>query len=184
MTAVVVVPLDTLAKEIEASFAAEDKAMDKAKQHRISTGMRLIEARQRVEAGEAGEGVGWIEWCRANVKRSIRDIQRVMRIARAEDTEAAVEAEKAANREAQAAKRARDAEATDVSRMEDDPQLIDETPDELEDDEDQDNEPQPSGITADGIILRLGYLPTKDRSIVVDWIRDNWFEGRILRDAA
>jgi hypothetical protein len=50
------IPLDTLAKEIDAR-------LDKGEQMLISAGRQLREARERVEAGEAGN-ITWPDWCK------------------------------------------------------------------------------------------------------------------------
>ncbi|MCX7310194.1 MAG: hypothetical protein NTV56_00335 [Alphaproteobacteria bacterium] len=54
--------------------------------------------RERIEAGEAGDARWW-DWYKDNIARSRRDGERVMKIARDADPEAAVEAERSANRE-------------------------------------------------------------------------------------
>jgi len=60
-------------------------------------GLALIEAQQLVPHGD------WQNWCKANVKRSMGDIRKVMRMAGSDDPDGAHEAEKAANRKARAA---------------------------------------------------------------------------------
>lgn len=86
-------PLAVVAGKINAFL---DKAA-KADDYRISAGQLLIEARTRVEKGEAGL-VTWTGWCGENVKRSSRDIRRVMQLAGAPDPAAAYEAETASRR--------------------------------------------------------------------------------------
>jgi hypothetical protein len=82
------------ATSINKLFGNVDKT-DKAARHaRISVGEELIAARELVDA----EGLGWNAWCKANIKRSRQDIARVMKIAAAEDPEAALEAAHAAKR--------------------------------------------------------------------------------------
>jgi len=73
------------------------------KNRRIAVGLKLIEARVRVDAS----GMAWQEWCAANIFRSQGDIRKVMKIAGADDPEAAAEAERASTRERVAAERAR-----------------------------------------------------------------------------
>ncbi|MDR6955217.1 hypothetical protein J2X65_004596 [Ancylobacter sp. 3268] len=50
MTMNALVPIDTLGAEIRARLEAGDKAIGKAEDHYLAAGLRLIEARQRVEA--------------------------------------------------------------------------------------------------------------------------------------
>ena len=76
--------------------------------HRIQAGQELIAARAMVEPGN------WLSWCSANIKRSARDIQRLMKIAGSDDPEAALAEERETAREAMAEHR-----ATNVSRMDD-----------------------------------------------------------------
>jgi hypothetical protein len=64
----------------------------KVRSARIEVGRALIDAREHVPAGE------WNAWCKANIKRSRMDISRVMKIAGAEDPNAAHEAVNAARR--------------------------------------------------------------------------------------
>ena len=73
----------------------------------MKAGRELIEAREHVPPGD------WIAWCKANIKRGQRDIQRLMRIAGAEDPDAALELDRAKAREGMKATRAK---ATNVSR--------------------------------------------------------------------
>jgi hypothetical protein len=80
------------AAEINRLYEGVDKADGAAKRKRIEVGKALIEARKHVPAGE------WNAWCKANIPRSRQDIARVMRMAGAEDPEAAHEAENAARR--------------------------------------------------------------------------------------
>src|SRR5262249_49818808 len=60
------VPLDTLANEINAR-------LHKSEQMLISGGRQLQEARERVEAGEAGN-VTWSDWCGTftDAKKAVR----------------------------------------------------------------------------------------------------------------
>ncbi len=70
--------------------ASEDRR--RAKDHRIAAGMLLIEARKKVDAGEAGN-IGWHAWLKQNIERSIRDCQKVMKIAGYIDPQEALEEE-------------------------------------------------------------------------------------------
>lgn len=53
-----------------------------------SLGQVLLEAQARVQAGEAGEGVKWQEWCVEHMPFSHRTAQKYMQIASAQDAEA------------------------------------------------------------------------------------------------
>jgi Protein of unknown function (DUF3102) len=77
--------------DINLAFRDADKAAGQVKSHRIQAGKLLIEASKHVPAGE------WGRWCKANVKRSERDIRKVMKIAVADDPEAALREERKRN---------------------------------------------------------------------------------------
>jgi len=111
------VPLDTLAHEIVASFDKARQYASNADDFRLRAGLQLIEARQRVERGEAGPGVLWTHWCVANINRTERDIQKVMKLAGAGDPHAALERDRAAARISMAATRARRGAAMDPSNV-------------------------------------------------------------------
>src|SRR5215472_11302074 len=90
-----------LGKAEQYKKAAREKAKDdnkRAADHRIAAGMLLIEARKKVEAGEAGP-IGWYSWCEQNILRSIGDIRKIMRIAGHVDPEAALAKERADTKE-------------------------------------------------------------------------------------
>jgi hypothetical protein len=70
----------------------------KAESCRLYAGKLLLALRQRIEAGEAGEGVNWWEWYESKFVRSRKDAEKVMRLASAEDFEAAEAKEKAAQK--------------------------------------------------------------------------------------
>jgi hypothetical protein len=84
---------------------------------RIRAGQLLLAPRERIEAGEAGD-IQWWTWYRRNIARSRRDGNKVMKLARAADPEAAAEAECAKNREAKSRERQR--AGSDVSPDDDD----------------------------------------------------------------
>jgi hypothetical protein len=90
-----VMPLDTIAAEIKARW----KIVDKVHDHRIAISLLLREARDRVAAGEASD-LTWSDWCSLNVKRSERDIRKVLALT--DGTKSA--AEKLADQRAAAAK--------------------------------------------------------------------------------
>jgi hypothetical protein len=106
--------LETLADQINGLLASADTHRQCAKNARIAAGKRLLEAKRRVEAGEAGE-ITWTDWVQRHVRRSERDIQKLLRIAGSGDPEKAHEAEKARARAGMRKTRAK-ARAANVSR--------------------------------------------------------------------
>jgi len=84
-------PLDVTAAKIRACLARADN-------QRITAGQLLIEARERVTAGEAGN-MGWPAWCSANIDQSYRNVQRLIAVASADDPQTALEKDRAAARE-------------------------------------------------------------------------------------
>ena len=98
--------LGALARRINETFLAADEA---AKDHRITIGKLLIEAKALVRHG------GWGSWLKTNIPdRSPRDCQRCMDLAAQPDPAAAREAEKAAARGGMQRSRAK---TTNVSRL-------------------------------------------------------------------
>ena len=87
-------PLATLAREITTCLETSDHC-------RITAGRKLLEAQQRVQSGEAGS-ITWTAWVKANIKRSMRDVQKVMALARSDRPEDALEQERATRREGMA----------------------------------------------------------------------------------
>jgi hypothetical protein len=76
--------------------------------HRVRAGFELIAVRKRIPHGQ------WETWCADNIHRSMRDIQRLMKMAGADDPEAAAEEERSVRREGMASNRAK---ATHVGRF-------------------------------------------------------------------
>jgi hypothetical protein len=70
-------PLDVTAAKIRACLLRADN-------QRITAGQLLIEAHERVTAGEAGN-MRWQAWCLANIDRSYRNVQRLITVAKADD---------------------------------------------------------------------------------------------------
>jgi hypothetical protein len=113
-------PLDRLRDEIAAGFKEVDQHEGRAEAARIAVGRKLIEARALVDAGHRHSGGAfvptWTAWCGENVPgRSLRDIRKVMKLARADDPAAAHEAEKAGTRDRVAKHRAYNARSVAAS---------------------------------------------------------------------
>jgi hypothetical protein len=77
---------------------------------RLKAGNELIEVRDLLPHGE------WLPWCKANIHRGVRDVQKLIKMASADDPEAALEKERAEAREGMAATRAN---APNVRRISD-----------------------------------------------------------------
>src|SRR5712691_887352 len=98
--------LDTVAGKINA-------LMKKSDDQRLSAAALLLEAKGRVEAGEAGNNIDWETWCSVNIKtrdgkpRSYRDVQRLVAIAESPDPQAALDADRAKARAGMKATRAK-----------------------------------------------------------------------------
>jgi hypothetical protein len=108
--------LAQVVKRIEVSFDKIKSYGEKVDQYRISAGKQLVELKARIEAGEDGEGVKWWSWYAEHFKnRTRRDAQKVMKLASADDPEAAAEEERTKSRDGMAAHRKRVA-ASNVSR--------------------------------------------------------------------
>lgn len=87
------VPLDTLAGEIRACLSKAEQYAGKADEFRISAGIKLADAKDRVRAGEDG-APDWAGWCAVNLKRTHRYANKLIAFARAPDPVAAVEKER------------------------------------------------------------------------------------------
>jgi hypothetical protein len=91
--------LDEAVRAITEKFDEVANLDKRATSARVAAGKMLIELRARIEGGEAGEGVSWWEWCEANIQRSRKDCEKLMRMASSDDPEAAIEDERAQARE-------------------------------------------------------------------------------------
>jgi len=101
------VPLETLASEIRGSYELAEKAHTKYLDLRVSAAMRTLEAKRRVDAGEAGPGVKFDAWATLNLQRSRSYIYKQLKIATAKDPAAEAATQRAANREHNQASRDR-----------------------------------------------------------------------------
>lgn len=103
--------LESAAIQINRYIALSLRADANAESYRRSAGHKLIRVRPRIPEGE------WEAWCSANIRRSQGDIRKLMKLAGAEDPEAAVEEERSRNREAQQRSRAKRADVSAVERI-------------------------------------------------------------------
>lgn len=106
--------LKQAARGINNAFELAAKADTQAFDARINAGKLLIEAKGKVEAAKKEHGT-FAVWCAANIKRSMPDIYRVMKLVGSDNPQAAREAEKAAAKERMTRKRAADAAATSAN---------------------------------------------------------------------
>jgi hypothetical protein len=96
-------PLDDVVKAINISLELSVTADNKARHHRLNAGRMLLDLRRRVE----GEGTNdWWKWQEGKFARSRKDIEKLMRMAKADDPEAAAELERTQTRERVQAHRA------------------------------------------------------------------------------
>jgi len=101
-------PLASTLKERAASINAlldgADKDDASGKSRRVKAGMELLAARQMFPPTRSGRKESeWLAWCKANIRRSLPDISKIMKIAQSDDPEAALRREREVTR-AQAAK--------------------------------------------------------------------------------
>jgi hypothetical protein len=109
------ITLKGMVKQINSSFESASKADTVALDARINAGKLLLEAKARVDAAKKEHGT-FAVWCAANIKRSMPDIYRVMKLASSPDSAAAREEEKRKAKEAMAAKRASDKAIADAAK--------------------------------------------------------------------
>ena len=88
--------LEALARDIKARIERGDRETEKAEQHYRSAGIHLLEAKDRIEAGEL-PGERWFTWsCRATGYGPDR-VEQLLRIGRGETTQSALNAASAAS---------------------------------------------------------------------------------------
>ena len=83
-------PIDDVVAAIHLKFDEAIQSDNKAHRARLAAGTMLLSLRKRIEEGEAGEGLEWWPWYASKFVRSRKDAERLMRIASAEDPEAAL----------------------------------------------------------------------------------------------
>ena len=115
--------IEQMVNEVHKNFATERDFGNRADRARIRAGQLLLTLRERIQAGEAGN-IAWWDWYKANITRTRRDAEKVMKIARAADPEEAAAAERATNREA-VAKHEKKKKAAAEAKTDSDPDLID-----------------------------------------------------------
>jgi hypothetical protein len=96
-----------LVLDIRKHFQHVIEADERLTSARIRLGLNLLEARRRVEAGEAGDGIRWWDWFDKTFPQSRSNAEHVMALAAKPNPVAAHEAEKAATRERVRALRSR-----------------------------------------------------------------------------
>jgi len=92
-------PIEKLVVEIRAHLCDANNAQARCMKLRIAAGMKLIELRERIEVKKELGEVDWWKWCETNIRRSRKDCERLMRLAGADDPEAALEADNAKARD-------------------------------------------------------------------------------------
>jgi hypothetical protein len=105
--------LDDAVREVNIAWGKSDDAANKCHTLRVEAGRKLIALRKRIEEGEAGEGVSWWKWYHGRFVRGRRDAAKVMKLAGADDPEAAHEAAKKKNAAEQQASRAKSVQPKD-----------------------------------------------------------------------
>ena len=89
-TAVKLKPIADVVRQIKTHIYDANNAEVRCVKHRLQAGQLLLQLRERIESGEAGNGINWWEWCEQHVERSRKDCEKLMRIASADDPEAAL----------------------------------------------------------------------------------------------
>jgi hypothetical protein len=90
--------LDNVVAEVNRQLARAEDATQRADGYRLEAGKLLRFLRHQVEQGLAGENVSWWEWYAPKFTRSRKDAEKLMRLAGAENPDAAIEAERAAQK--------------------------------------------------------------------------------------
>jgi hypothetical protein len=104
-------PLRELVRQIEIRATKTDR-------HFIAAAISLRELRQRIESGEAGVGVKWLEWARQNIGLESSRLYVLDAVGRAKDPHAELERQRKLERERR--KKSRVAQATREKAMEPD----------------------------------------------------------------
>jgi hypothetical protein len=116
-TALQPVPIPELARQVRAHIHNAQNAIARLIKNREAAGQKLLELRHRVEAGEAGK-IGWWDWYEANIGRSRKDGEKLMRLAAAENPELAFEEERAKDRDRKRIARSRGADVRSIEVIE------------------------------------------------------------------
>ena len=80
-TAVKLKPIADVVRQIKTHIYDANNAEVRCVKHRLQAGQLLLQLRERIESGEAGNGINWWEWCEQHVERSRKDCEKLMRIA-------------------------------------------------------------------------------------------------------
>ena len=97
-TAVKLVPIAEVVAKIKGRIDDAAAAEATVIEHRLAAGQLLLHLRERIEAGEQGD-VAWWDWFEANIERSRKDCERLMRMASSPDPDAALADERAKDRD-------------------------------------------------------------------------------------
>jgi hypothetical protein len=101
--------LEQWAESINDHFDKVERSEGTASRHRIRAGAELIKVRGLIPHGE------WEDWCKANIRRSLGDIRKVMKLAGADDPDAAIEKERSDDAERKRLVRANRADVRAIS---------------------------------------------------------------------
>lgn len=101
-----ILPDLTQPKTLNEAVAEINEIFEKPESTRLQGGKLLLALRNRIEAGEAGENVNWWRWYTiSGFYRTRKDAEKVMRMARADDPQAAVVQERTETRNRMVAQR-------------------------------------------------------------------------------
>lgn len=88
-------PLDEVVQAVNITLELAVTADNKAGSHRLDAGRMLVDLRRRVE----DDGDDWWKWQKGKFVRTRKDIEKLMRLAKSDEPEAAVEKERTETRE-------------------------------------------------------------------------------------
>ena len=112
-------PIETLVIEIRGAMLDINDAKLKLHTMRLVAGQKLLELRARIEAGEAGDVTWWAFYEEHLAEfRSRKDAEKLMRMAGADDPEAALQIERAKDRNRKRIARSRGADVRSRSKYE------------------------------------------------------------------
>ena len=74
-TAVKLKPIADVVRQIKTHIYDANNAEARCVKHRLQAGQLLLQLRERIESGEAGNGINWWEWCEQHIERSRKDCE-------------------------------------------------------------------------------------------------------------